>query len=131
MKRIDAGVKAYFESVEPADRPVLETLRKWVLKALPAASETMIYGMPTYLLSEPVVAFKRQKNYFSLYICQEGALAAHAEALGKLNCGKGCIRFRRLDQLPADVIARILEDAGRRAGLRDLPSAGGQGAAAC
>jgi len=131
MKRIDAGVKAYFESVEPADRKVLETLRKWILAEMPSASETMAYGMPTYLLGEPVVSFKRQKNYFSLYICVEAALAAHAAALSGLNCGKGCIRFRQLEQLPEPTIRTILREAARQAGFRDLPAAGGRGAAAC
>lgn len=131
MKRIDAGVKAYFESVEPADRKVLETLRKWILAEMPSASETMAYGMPTYLLGEPVVSFKRQKNYFSLYILVEAALAAHAAALSGLNCGKGCIRFRQLEQLPEPTIRVILREAARQAGFRDLPSAGGRGAAAC
>lgn len=131
MKRIDAGVKAYFESVDPADRKVLEALRKLILAELPEASETMLYGMPTYLLSTPIVSFKRQKNYFSLYICHAEALEEHADALAALDCGKGCIRFRKWEQLPQGTIGKILQTSRQRGGLRDLPGASGRGAAAC
>lgn len=131
MKRIDAGVKAYFDSVDPADRKVLEALRKLVLTQIPQASETMLHGMPTYLLSAPVASFKRQKNYFSLYICPAEAMAAHAAELAGLDCGKGCIRFRKFEQLPQATMVKILDQAAHQAGFRDLPSAGGRGAAAC
>jgi hypothetical protein len=36
---------------------------------------------------------------------------AHRHALGKLDCGKGCIRFRSLDELPLDTISDILKEA--------------------
>ena len=40
---------------------------------------------------------------------------AHREALGKLDCGKGCIRFRKLEELPLDAISDILTEAARKA----------------
>lgn len=122
MKRIDPGVKSYFESVSPADRTVLEALRKLVLENVALASETMLYGMPTYLLGKPVVSFKRQKNYFSLYVCDPEFVAAHAAELGALNCGKGCIRFRKWDQVPQAAVGRILREAAQRAGFHDAPA---------
>jgi hypothetical protein len=47
----------------------------------------------------------------SLYFCaadDEGYLAeANRERLGKVNVGKSCVRFKRLDDLDLDVVAEL------------------------
>ena len=35
-------------------------------------------------------------------------LADHLDELGNLNCGKGCIRFKQLAELPLDVLREIV-----------------------
>jgi hypothetical protein len=43
----------------------------------------------------------------------------YRDRLGGLDCGKSCIRFKRLDDLPLDVIAAILhKTVERQAELR-------------
>jgi len=43
-------------------------------------------------------------------------LEAYRPRLGKLNLGKGCIRFRHLKDLPMDVVEELMREAveGRR-----------------
>ncbi len=130
MKRIAPAVLAYFDTIPAPRRAVLESLRRLVLKHIPLASETMLSEMPSYLLGGPVIAFKAQKNYFSLYFQSAADLIAeHAADLAGLDCGKSCVRFRRWEDLPQPVIGRMLEEAGRRAGFRDAPS--GRAVGAC
>lgn len=122
MKTMDPGVAAYFKTLDPATRATLSELRKWIMEAAPHASETMLSKMPSYLLSEVWVSFKAQKNYLSLYLCQPAIVTKHAKALEHLNVGKGCIRFKKIEDLPAKAIKQILKDSARAAGFKDLPS---------
>jgi uncharacterized protein YdhG (YjbR/CyaY superfamily) len=122
MKTIDPGVAAYFKSLDAPTRATLTELRSWVMKVAPHASETMMYRMPTYLLGELWVSYKAQKNYFSLYLCEASVVAKHAKALAHLNVGKGCIRFKKLEQLPKKDILEMLKESATTRGFRDLPA---------
>jgi hypothetical protein len=60
-------------------------------------------------------ALAAQKNYFALYqmtACSPGLGAWFREkfkkAGKKLDMGKSCVRFRKLDDLPLDVIRRLI-----------------------
>ena len=121
MKTIDPGVAAYFKSLDAPTRAALTELRKWIVEAAPHASETMLYRMPTYLLAELWVSYKKQKKYFSLYLCHPEIIARHARVLEHLNVGKGCIRFQRIEELPAKAIKQILKESAKAAGFKDLP----------
>ena len=54
----------------------------------------------------PLIALAAQKRHLSLYVCavvDGGYLAeARADRLGKVSCGKSCIRFTSLDAVDAD-----------------------------
>jgi hypothetical protein len=60
-------------------------------------------------------ALAAQKNYYAVYLTacmdseQEAALRrGFAEAGKKLDMGKSCVRFRKLDDLPLEVIGRAV-----------------------
>jgi hypothetical protein len=46
----------------------------------------------------------------SLYVCESDIVKAHLAQLGKVSCGKGCIRFKRL----ADLNLRTVEGMLRK-----------------
>jgi hypothetical protein len=56
----------------------------------------MKYGMPSY---GDCCAFARQEHNLALYICDFDLVGQFKTKLGKANCGKGCIRFKKLDDL--------------------------------
>ena len=107
MSEKPASVEEYLARLDSNRRHILESLRKLVRRAAPQASETLRYGMPTYELNGHVAAFASQKHYVSLYLDTE-LVAEHQSDFGHLNCGKSCIRFNRLDQLPLDVVEAML-----------------------
>jgi hypothetical protein len=70
--------------------------------------------MLTSTLGEVLCSFASQKNYLALYISAGDVVEAHRAELRKLNCGKRCIRFRKLDGLPLDVVAVILQEGASK-----------------
>lgn len=115
MQSKAASVAEYLDALPDDRRAALVKLRKLVRKTAPKAVESMEYGMPTYMMGEvPLCAMASQKGYLAFYVCCAAAVEPHRAKLAKLNCGKGCIRFKSLDQLPLDVVADILKEAVKR-----------------
>ena len=122
-------VDAYLAELPPERREAMTALRMLIRKHLPEGyTEAMTWGMPVYEVplshytdtynKKPLayVAFAAQKNSYSLYLMavhedglHERRLRAAAAEMGmKLDMGKCCVRFKRLDQLPLDVIGELI-----------------------
>src|SRR3954452_17643698 len=90
---------------------------------VPAGSGRMLgYGLMPYrprsareTTLTPLIALAAQKRHLSLYVCAvvDGAYLAEARAarLGKVSCGKSCIRFTALDRVDADELRAVVRDA--------------------
>lgn len=102
-------IDRYLAAQEPDRQAALEHIRALVLKTVPDVNETMKYNMPTYERDEVVLSFASQKHYMSLYMDTE-MVAKYSDELSHLNCGKSCIRFRKLEELPLDTIEQIIQD---------------------
>ncbi|NEM06327.1 DUF1801 domain-containing protein [Geodermatophilus normandii] len=63
----------------------------------------------------PLVALAAQKRHLSLYVCAvvdgEYLPEARAERLGRVSCGKSCVRFPSLDRVDAGELAALVRDA--------------------
>jgi hypothetical protein len=63
----------------------------------------------------PVVALAAQKRHLSLYVCAvvdgEYIAEARADRLGKVSCGKSCIRFTSLDRVDVGELSALVGDA--------------------
>ncbi len=67
----------------------------------------------------PIVALANQKNYMALYISAvdaDGKYVAekNAERLGKVSCGRSCIRFKKLEDINLDVVRELVADVAKR-----------------
>jgi hypothetical protein len=119
----------YLEELPPDRRALISALREVVLKHLPAGyREVMGYGMLSYVIplehypntynGQPLcyTALAAQKNYAVLYLmgvyADPGETAWLTEAFTragkKLDMGKSCLRFKRLEDLPLDVIGQAV-----------------------
>ena len=124
-----ATVQEYLDELPADRRAVVEAVRDVVNRNLPEGyRESVGWGMivwgipleryPNTYHGQPLgyVSLAAQKNYFSLYlfsVYQEGPedhwLRDEFRKAGKkLDMGKSCIRFRKLDDLPLDVIGRVV-----------------------
>ena len=120
-----ATVAQYLAELPPERRAEIEKVRDLVNGALPAGyREGMGYGMIGWVIPledypdtynrQPLAyaGLAAQKNYNSLYLnCVYASkerteqLQNSAAAAGKaLDMGKSCIRFRRAEDLPLDVL---------------------------
>jgi len=111
MQSSAVTVDEYLTGVDGPWLPVVECLRDLCRERLPGYDEVMAYGMPTYQLDgETEVAFGRQARYLSLYVAKQDVLDAHRHEFGGLSVGKGCIRYRRPDQVGWDLVGRLLTE---------------------
>lgn len=110
-------VDAYFETLDPARRAALSRLRAACLDRLAGWEERMQWGMPGYGPpgSDAVVSFNSQKRHIAFY-AGPAAVERFRDRLAGLDCGKGCVRYTRPEQMDFDVIAAMLEDIRGRGG---------------
>jgi len=122
----------YLETLEPSRQQAMAKLRNCLLANLPAGfTEIMNYGMIGYVVPHtlyapgyhcnpalplPFISIAAQKNFIALY---HMGLYADADLLDwfvqeypkhvktKLDMGKSCIRFKRPDQIPYDLIGDL------------------------
>jgi uncharacterized protein YdhG (YjbR/CyaY superfamily) len=120
---------AYLANLPEDRRKIISAVRDMILQNLPEGyQETINWGMLSYEIpletypdtynKNPLsnVGLAAQKNYNSLYLMavyQNPAdyqeLMDAFEAMGiKPDMGKSCIRFKTLEQLPLDTIARLI-----------------------
>ncbi len=126
------SIQEYFAILPAERRAPLEFLHKFILKTVPALKPIFAYNMPGYgnfkcrnhkkeLIDWPTVGLASQKNYISLYICavHEGTYIAenYKDALGKVSVGKSCIRFKKIDDLNLETLAKVLKLAEKHPGF--------------
>jgi hypothetical protein len=56
------------------------------------------------------VGFGKQARYLSLYILKQPVFEAHRAEFAGVSLGKGCIRFRRPEQIDWAIVSRLLVD---------------------
>jgi uncharacterized protein YdhG (YjbR/CyaY superfamily) len=101
-------VDAYLEALPAERRQALSVVRALIEELVPEAQETMDYRMPTIRYRGHVlVAYASPKHYMSVY-SDIDVVQAHRHELPGLSVGKSCIRFKRLEQLPLDVVRQIV-----------------------
>lgn len=66
----------------------------------------------------PLIALAAQKNHMSLYVCaiEDGEYIAEKlqPELGKVKCGKSCVRFKKIEDLNLETVRTMLRDLNRR-----------------
>ena len=101
-------VDAYVAGFAEPTRVVLAELRDLVRAAIPGATETMAYGIPTFdLHGKHVVHVAGYATHVGLYPTPNGMEAFEAE-LAPYRSGKGTARFPLDAPLPSDLIRRIV-----------------------
>jgi hypothetical protein len=132
MTSKEKTVKEYLVSLPADRREAISAVRKVILANLPEGyEECMQYGMLSYVVPHSLypagyhcdpkqaltfASLGSQKNHMALYaMCVYG----HGPTLDwfrkawkatgkKLDMGKACVRFRKLDDLPLDVVGQLI-----------------------
>lgn len=103
-----ATVDLWMAEVDPDRLEPIVRLRNLCREVLADHEEVMAYGMPGYRKGEFLTSFNSQKNYIAFYAGQ-GAIEAFKARLKGTDCGKGCIRYKKIAAMDFDVVRGILE----------------------
>ncbi len=122
-------VDEYLSKLDTGRRDAIETVRRQVIESLPEGyEEVMQHGMICWVVplerfpktynGRPMMyaALASQKNYMSLHLMSvygneaiERWFTERYEASGKkLDMGKSCVRFKKLDDLPLDLVGEAI-----------------------
>ncbi len=119
----------------PADRKeAMVKLRETILKNIPKGfKEVISYGMPGYVVPHeiypagyhcdakqplPFICIASQKNFIALHhlgiygspVLLEWFVAEYPKhSVAKLDMGKGCIRFKKPEQIPYKLVAELVK----------------------
>jgi uncharacterized protein YdhG (YjbR/CyaY superfamily) len=124
-----ATIDDYLATLEPDRRAVVAQVRELVQRAVPEGyEEVLAFGMISWVVplerfpdtynGQPLgyVSLAAQKRHFSLYLMglyssveKELDFRERWTATGrKLDMGKACLRFRRLEDLDLDLVAEAI-----------------------
>jgi hypothetical protein len=122
-------VPEYLESLPEERRATVAAVRNVILKNLPAGyQEAMNWGMISYEIpldlhppaanGQPLIyaALAAQKNHYAVYLISvyadgkpAGWFAEEFRKAGrKLDMGKSCVRFKRVEDIPLETIGRAI-----------------------
>ena len=132
MQYIASTPQEYIDALPLERKAAMEELRQNILENLPTGfSETMSYGMIGYVVPHsiypagyhcdtklplPFINIASQKNFIALYhmgIYLDNELLDwfvsefQEQSKSKLDIGKSCIRFKRMDQIPYKLIGQL------------------------
>lgn len=134
MQNKATTVEDYMTNLADDRKSPMSTLRKVINDNLPSnLEETMSYGMIGYVVPKsvypdgyhckpelplPFISIASQKNFIALY---HMGMYANQELLDwfvaeypkhckrKLDMGKSCVRFKKMDDIPFDLIGELIQ----------------------
>jgi hypothetical protein len=132
MKSTAKTVDEYLNGLPPERREAISAVRKVILANLPEGyAECMSYGMIGYVVPHslypkgyhcepklplPFVNLGSQKNHMALHLMnvygdsktEQWFRQAWEGAGKKLDMGKACVRFKRLEDVPLEVVGQVI-----------------------
>jgi hypothetical protein len=129
MRSDASDVKQYLAELPEDRRRALKAVRKTIVDHLPVGyEEVMNWGMISYQVplelypntynGQPLMyaALASQKNYMAVYLsaiyasdtARDEFEAAYRATGKRFDVGKSCVRFRKLDDLPLELIGKAI-----------------------
>lgn len=129
MKSNATTVEEYLDELPENRRDAIEQVREVILANLPDGyTESMNWGMIAYEVpletyadtynGQPLgyAGLASQKNHMAVYLSgvytdderREAFLEAYRASGKRLDMGKSCVRFKKLDDLPLDLIGEAI-----------------------
>jgi uncharacterized protein YdhG (YjbR/CyaY superfamily) len=99
----------YFSRLPEPEKAELERLRQFVRRTVPAAEESVSYGMPAFKYNErPLLGFRAAKEHLSLFPFSPAAVDSARKELAGFDLSKGTVRFTASQPVPDSALERIL-----------------------
>src|SRR5689334_24429947 len=111
----------YIAQIDEPRRSAIKNIHAMITKAVPKLKPSIQYGMIGYGSyhykydsgregDAPIVALASQKGYISIYGCGAEIESCKRE-MPKANFGKGCIRFKKFEDIDLKALEKIVKAA--------------------
>ncbi len=102
-------IDEYIAMFPPGTRDFLEQIRATIRRVVPAAVETISYGMPAFNLNGTyLIYFAAYKKHIGLYPVPNGNDELDKEFASYKTSGKGTIQFPLSKPMPIELITKIV-----------------------
>lgn len=125
MKKSSDSAKSideYIDSFPREAQEILGQVRAAIRRAAPEATETIAYGIPTFVLNGNLVHFAAFKNHVGFYPTPSG-IEAFRDELAAYRSAKGSVQFPIDRPMPLALIEKIVRFRAKEA--KSKPPAGG------
>jgi uncharacterized protein YdhG (YjbR/CyaY superfamily) len=102
------AIDEYIKTFEPEVQKVLNEIRNFIKAEVPAATEKIAYGMPTFYLNGNLVHFAAFKDHYGFFPSPSG-IDAFEKELAPYRSGKGTLRFPIEKPVPWEVIKKVVQ----------------------
>ncbi|MCK9170111.1 MAG: DUF1801 domain-containing protein [Treponema sp.] len=108
MKKIKREIEEYINQYDEEIAGRLLKIREKAFELLPEADEAIKYRMPTIIWNGNVFHYAAFKNHIGIYPLPH-VLEELKDMLKGYKQGKGSIQFKNNEELPIDVIEKIIK----------------------
>ena len=108
MRSAPATVDAYIRRFPLATRKILQALRSTILKAAPGATQTISYGMPTFVLHGTLVHLAAYAQHMGLYGAGAALGPVQAQAAAYVS-GRGTLKFPLDAPVPLALVQKLVK----------------------
>jgi uncharacterized protein YdhG (YjbR/CyaY superfamily) len=102
------SIDEYLDSFPQDLKNKLQILRSTIQEAAPDSTEAICYQMPTFKFNGNLLHFAAYKSHIGFYP-GPSAIQAFGDELAPYNLSKGTIRFTLEDEIPLNLIFRIVK----------------------
>jgi|SRR5687767_6946700 len=102
-----SAIDRYISRSPEAVRDALAKVRASIRKVAPEATETIKYGVPTFVLRENLVHFAAFKNHIGFYPTPS-AISAFRDRLSAYKSAKGSVQFPLASPMPVKLIEQMV-----------------------
>ncbi len=122
------SVAEYIKMIDEPRKTEVKKIFDVIKKAVPTLKPCLVSGMIGFgkVKYETksgcagdwfVIGLASQKNYISVYACvadgKQYLAEKYADQLGKVNVGKSCIRFKKLEDVNLKILTKLLKEADK------------------
>lgn len=108
MQKAAANTDEFIAGFPKETQVILNKIRSIIQKAAPKATETISYGIPTFVLEGNLVHFSGYKTHIGFYPGAAG-IEAFTKELANYVTSKGTVQFPLDKPLPAELITQIVK----------------------
>ena len=103
-----ATIDEFIAGFPSATQVLMEQLRATIRAVAPEATETINYGIPTFILKGNLVHFSAYKNHIGFYPGASG-IEAFKDALSGYKSAKGSVQFPIDEPMPLELVREIVQ----------------------